>query len=299
MKTFKSVQEFEEWAVSFAHKYLDKPVDPDLFAGTQCVDMPKQFCMDLGVTGNISTGGSGDALGYWKDTTEDLREQFHKVPIQEIGNIRAGDIVVWRDKATINGRRYGHVAVCFAVGDDWFTVIEQDGSKKWDGKEAHGVAYFHTYHEAEKVVGMLRYKNVQEDVIDIKPSPQPPIPKEKSDYPPTPLNIPLEYDPDDVAFPKDMGKTRQAIKPGVRVPISKKRRTQGLTTLLGTGGAGGVLAVIDRVPALTEHIHITDTTVAIFGLAALFAVMLGWVSFDAIETIIGVDIDGDGDVGIE
>ena len=141
----------KNWCVSKKGHKID--VDNQ---SADCVDIPKKFMMDLGCTGNLSTGINA-AKGYWTNTTDDILKHFVKiqpVPLAEWELfVQPGDIVVW-DGTPKNSN--GHTAVVYKTTERGFIVLEQDTYKQ-EG------ATMHEYKSNTHILGVLRYKTEDDD----------------------------------------------------------------------------------------------------------------------------------------
>lgn len=109
----------------FVKNNIGRKVDYDGVYGSQCVDLFRQYCVDvLGIkehTGSCSTSGGA----------KDLFIDYPKMPIEQkyfkrstAKNYVAGDVLIW-DKTDKN--QCGHVAILLAKLGNSVIVFEQNG----------------------------------------------------------------------------------------------------------------------------------------------------------------------------
>jgi hypothetical protein len=109
----------------FVKENTGKKVDYDGVYGAQCVDLFRQYSLDvLGIkehTGSCSTSGGA----------KDLFLDYNKMPVEQkyfkrssAKNYVAGDILIW-DKTEKN--KYGHVAILLGKLGNSVIVFEQNG----------------------------------------------------------------------------------------------------------------------------------------------------------------------------
>ena len=93
----------------FIIKYSGKKVDYDGVFGSQCVDLFRQYCVDVLLiaehTGSCNTSGGA----------KDLFLDYHRMPVEKkyfwrssSKTCKAGDILIWNETLT---NKYGHVAI--------------------------------------------------------------------------------------------------------------------------------------------------------------------------------------------
>ena len=110
---------------AFVKNNVGRKVDYDGVYGAQCVDLFRQYSLDvLGIkehTGSCSTSGGA----------KDLFLDYNKMPLERkyfkrssAKNYVAGDILIW-DKTDKN--QYGHVAILLGTIGDSVIVFEQNG----------------------------------------------------------------------------------------------------------------------------------------------------------------------------
>lgn len=134
--------------VEFVKKYNGKKVDYDGVFGAQCVDLFRQYVLDvLGIsehTGSCSTSGGA----------KDLYLDYNKMPLEKKYFVRItnksfvpGDVLVWDESVTNN---FGHVAIYLGKLDNDFIVFEQNGITQDGAKIA--------LKSRERLLGGLRKK---------------------------------------------------------------------------------------------------------------------------------------------
>ena len=134
--------------VEFVKKYNGKKVDYDGVFGAQCVDLFRQYVLDvLGIsehTGSCSTSGGA----------KDLYLDYNKMPLEKKYFVRItnksfvpGDVLVWDESVTNN---FGHVAIYLGNLDNDFIVFEQNGITQDGAKIA--------LKSRERLLGGLRKK---------------------------------------------------------------------------------------------------------------------------------------------
>ena len=145
---------------SFVPRHDGDPLDPDKFAGEQCVDVIKQLTNELALLGirdishwNTVTNG---AEGMWNATHPILLKYFDKIPASE-RPFQIGDSVVW-DKNKLPQGKYGHTAIC--IGDSGMTlkVFQQVGGSGVREGKAHKFTHIPSNPWYQYIVGALRPK---------------------------------------------------------------------------------------------------------------------------------------------
>lgn len=132
----------------FVKKYNGKKVDYDGVFGAQCVDLFRQYVLDvLGIsehTGSCSTSGGA----------KDLYLDYNKMPLEKKYFVRItnksfvpGDVLVWDENGT---NKFGHVAIYLGKLDNDFIVFEQNGIAQDGAKIA--------LRSRERLLGGLRKK---------------------------------------------------------------------------------------------------------------------------------------------
>jgi len=112
----------------FVIKYNGKKVDYDGVFGSQCVDLFRQYCVDVLLiaehTGSCQSSGGA----------KDLFLDYHRMPVEKKYFIRsssktckAGDVLIWNESLT---NKYGHVAIYLGMIGNSYLVFEQDGFKQ-------------------------------------------------------------------------------------------------------------------------------------------------------------------------
>lgn len=112
----------------FVKVYNGRKIDYDGVYGPQCVDLFRQYTLDvLGIkehTGSCSSSGGA----------KDLFLDYDKMPIEKKYFIRSkqknwvqGDVLIW-DKTDKN--QFGHIAIYLGKINNTFIVFEQDGFLK-------------------------------------------------------------------------------------------------------------------------------------------------------------------------
>ena len=134
--------------VEFVKKNNGKKVDYDGVFGAQCVDLFRQYVLDvLGIsehTGSCSTSGGA----------KDLYLDYNKMPLEKKYFVRItnksfepGDVLVWDENGT---NKFGHVAIYLGKLDNDFIVFEQNGIAQDGAKIA--------LRSRERLLGGLRKK---------------------------------------------------------------------------------------------------------------------------------------------
>ena len=132
----------------FVKKNTGKKVDYDGVFGAQCVDLFRQYALDvLGIpehTGSCATSGGA----------KDLFLDYAKMPLEKKYFIKItnksfipGDVAVWGESEK---NKYGHVAIVLGKLNDDLIVFEQDGLKQ------NGARI--TLRSMERLLGGLRKK---------------------------------------------------------------------------------------------------------------------------------------------
>ena len=116
----------------FILKWNGRKCDFDGVYGFQCVDLFRQYCVDvLGIkehTGSCSTSGGA----------KDLFLDYSKMPLEQKYFLRSkqknwvqGDVLIWNETQT---NKYGHIAIYLGKVNNSFIVFEQDGFKQEGAK---------------------------------------------------------------------------------------------------------------------------------------------------------------------
>lgn len=137
----------------FEQSWLGKRTDVDGVYAYQCVDLVKQYFID--VIG-IPNGNYGDAIDYWRYTSPVILNKFYKVHSTDV---LQGDVVVINPTAT---NENGHIGV--ATGATTATqveILEQNGSKG-DGSGTGYDAIRKRYIARNTISGLLRPKEIEE-----------------------------------------------------------------------------------------------------------------------------------------
>jgi cell wall-associated NlpC family hydrolase len=133
----------------FIEKWNGKKCDFDGAFGFQCVDLFRQYCVDVRKipehTGSCSTtGGAKDLyIDFPKMPLE--KKYFNRLPKSKVACI--GDVVIWDSTPT---NKYGHVAIYLGKLNNKIIVFEQDGFKQ-DGAKIN-------IRSRENLLGYLRGK---------------------------------------------------------------------------------------------------------------------------------------------
>jgi hypothetical protein len=108
----------------FVDKHIGLKVDFDGHYGAQCVDLFRQFCLEVW---NVPHLGSVDGA-------KDLYVNYEKMPVEVKYTSRIaytgtnqpeeGDVVIFKESAS---NKYGHVAVCLFATKNKIVTFEQDG----------------------------------------------------------------------------------------------------------------------------------------------------------------------------
>ena len=99
---------------AFSKKYMGKLVNPDRVYGPQCVDLIKQYAIDMM---GVLPGAWGNAIDYANRPSAHFLKYFTKV-----SEPQAGDVVVF------GGGRYGHIALVSSVSGGTLVILEQNGA---------------------------------------------------------------------------------------------------------------------------------------------------------------------------
>ena len=112
----------------FVIKYSGKKVDYDGVFGSQCVDLFRQYCIDVLLIAEHT--GSCQASGGAKDLFLD----YNKMPVEKKYFTRGaakrfvqGDVLIWNESLT---NKYGHIAIYLGTVGNSYLVFEQDGFKQ-------------------------------------------------------------------------------------------------------------------------------------------------------------------------
>lgn len=113
----------------FIKKYQGKQVDFDKAFGYQCVDLFRQYCVDvLGIEEH--TGGvEGARELFTKYDSLPVEKKYFKRTIDSVtADYSIGDVLIWDGNGS---NKYGHVAILVAIyNTKYFVVFEQDGFKQ-------------------------------------------------------------------------------------------------------------------------------------------------------------------------
>lgn len=115
---------------TFLNRTMGRKIDFDGHYGAQCVDLFRQYLLD--VHGTPHTGGVVGAKDLWLNY-ERLPKEVESLEKVGLGEALCGDVVVW---GSTKGNPYGHVAIYInRIGDD-ILVYEQDGFRQDGAKFA-------------------------------------------------------------------------------------------------------------------------------------------------------------------
>jgi len=131
----------------FKAKWIGRRVDFDGVYGYQCIDIIKQYLLDVK---GIKAGAWGNAIDYWYNTNPAVLKEFDRLSTNQA---RQGDIVILKG---INGNPYGHIGI--ADGNSGFatvTILEQNGATG-NGSGLGGDAIRTRAVPLWRVVGLLR-----------------------------------------------------------------------------------------------------------------------------------------------
>lgn len=108
---------------AFANKYVGKLVDFDGAYGAQCVDLFRQYCVDV-LDIKEHTGPVEGAADLWRNyfNLPIEKHYFSRYPANRTAE--PGLVAVW-DKTNTN--KYGHVAIVLADLGKELLVLEQNG----------------------------------------------------------------------------------------------------------------------------------------------------------------------------
>lgn len=112
----------------FVKRYNGKQIDFDGVFGSQCVDLFRQYCVDVLLiaehTGSCQSSGGA----------KDLFLDYNKMPVEKKYFSRgatkifvAGDVLIWNESLS---NKYGHVAIYLGMVGNSYLVFEQDGFKQ-------------------------------------------------------------------------------------------------------------------------------------------------------------------------
>ena len=112
----------------FVKTYDGKQVDYDGVFGSQCVDLFRQYCIDVLLiaehTGSCTSSGGA----------KDLFLDYHRMPVEKKYFLRsssktckAGDVLIWNETLK---NKCGHIAICLGMLGNSYIVFEQDGLKQ-------------------------------------------------------------------------------------------------------------------------------------------------------------------------
>lgn len=100
---------------AFIQKWLGRRIDQDGAFGFQCVDLIKQYALEVF---GFKPGAWGNAIDYWTNTNHPLLTKFSRISSQ---SPQKGDIVILNPTST---NRFGHIAIAV----DASTMLEQNGA---------------------------------------------------------------------------------------------------------------------------------------------------------------------------
>lgn len=107
----------------FVNTYIRLKVDFDNAYGAQCVDLFRQYCVDvLGI--DEHTGPVEGAADLWRNWQNLPVERKYFTRVASILKAEPGYVAIW-DKTPTN--QYGHVAIVLADMGNELLVIEQNG----------------------------------------------------------------------------------------------------------------------------------------------------------------------------
>lgn len=131
----------------FQTKWLGKQVDVDKAYGYQCVDLVKQYMLELY---GIANGAYGNAINYWTNPHKNVLAKFYRVDSK---TPQQGDVVILNG---INGNVYGHIGI--ASGNNTLLtaqIFEQNGSTG-NGSGVGGDAIRLRHVPKWRIAGLLR-----------------------------------------------------------------------------------------------------------------------------------------------
>ncbi len=133
--------------LEFYKKYKGKKVDYDGHFGAQCVDLFRQYCVE--VLNIPHTGSVVSAKDLYEKYDQLPKEQQYFERIPYTGQLpKEGDVVVFGASKT---NRWGHVAIVISTDGKGLLVFEQDGFLQ-DGAKI-------TLRDYKRVLGFLRKRS--------------------------------------------------------------------------------------------------------------------------------------------
>lgn len=132
---------------SFVKINNGKKIDYDKCYGAQCVDLFRQYCVDV-LEIPEHTGGVVGAKDLYLNypSMEKEKKYFNRFTQWQI-DLKTGDVLVWGASKT---NQYGHVAIYLGYIGNSILVFEQDGFKQ-DGAKIN-------VRSMENILGILRRK---------------------------------------------------------------------------------------------------------------------------------------------
>ncbi|MCQ2125108.1 MAG: CHAP domain-containing protein [Fibrobacter sp.] len=109
--------------VNFVYTYLKLKVDYDHAYGAQCVDLFRQYCVDV-LEIPEHTGAVEGAKDLWRNYQNLPIEKKYFIRVGPPTKAEPGYVAIW-DKSPTN--EYGHVAIVLADMGTQLLVIEQNG----------------------------------------------------------------------------------------------------------------------------------------------------------------------------
>lgn len=133
----------------FANEWLGKRVTVDAGNDYECVELIKQYLIEVYGLGN---GAWGNAIDYWNNTAPAILEKFDKVASTTVAE---GDIVVL---VGINGNTYGHITIASGQQTDaTYQALEQNGfDGSGNGEGGNAIRYRDI--TKSRIAGILRPK---------------------------------------------------------------------------------------------------------------------------------------------
>jgi hypothetical protein len=131
----------------FFSKYNGKYIDYDKHYGNQCVDLFRQYCLEVLRIVDPAKGVNG-AKDFWSNYSIDkiLYNNFEKIPNTLNFIPKLGDVMIWK-----NGK-YGHISICNGVGN---MISFQSFDQNWPV----GSCCKFVNHNYLNVYGVFRPKN--------------------------------------------------------------------------------------------------------------------------------------------
>lgn len=133
----------------FESKWLGRRVDIDKVFDYQCVDLVKQYMLEVY---GMPNGAYGNAIDYWTKPVRQVLEKFYKV---QTTHARQGDVVILYGTS---GNVYGHIGIATgAANATHIEILEQNGATG-NGSGVGGDAIRKRYIPRTRVPGILRPK---------------------------------------------------------------------------------------------------------------------------------------------